>query len=66
LSTPVKQFKDFKRVSLKAGETKNVSLKLPMNELALINHDLQRVIEKGAFIIYVGDGKYLEKEFQVV
>jgi beta-glucosidase len=66
LSTPVKQFKDFKRISLKAGETKTVNLKLPMNELALVNHDLQRVIEKGEFIVYVGDGVYLEKEFRVV
>jgi beta-glucosidase len=66
LSTPVKQFKDFKRVPLKAGETKTVTLKLPMNELALVNHDLQRIIEKGAFIVYVGDGVYLEKEFWVV
>jgi len=66
LSTPVKQFKDFKRVPLKAGETKTVNLKLPMNELAIVNHDLQRVIEKGAFVIYVGDGVYLEKEFIVV
>jgi beta-glucosidase len=66
LSTPVKQFKDFKRVSLKAGETKTVNLKLPMNELAIVNHDLERVIEKGAFIVYVGDGKYIEKEFLVV
>jgi beta-glucosidase len=66
LSTPVKQFKDFKRVPLKAGETKTVKLKLPMNELAIVNHDLERVIEKGEFIVYVGDGKFLEKEFWVV
>jgi len=65
LSTPVKQFKDFKRVLLKAGETKTVKLKIPMNELALVNHNLQRVIEKGAFVVYVGDGVYLEKEFLV-
>ena len=66
LSTPVKQFKDFRRVPLKAGERKTVILKLPMNELALVNHDLQRVIEKGEFIAYVGDGVYLEKKFWVV
>jgi len=66
LSTPVKQFKDFKRVSLKAGETIKVNLKLPMNDLAIVNHDLQRVIEKGEFVVYVGDGEYLEKKFIVV
>jgi len=64
--TPVKQFKGFERVSLKAGETKKVSFKLPMDELAIVDYNLNRIIEKGVFKITVGDGQYLEKEFEVI
>jgi len=66
ISTPVKQFKGFKRVFLKAGESRKISMTLPMAELAIIDHNLQRIIEKGTFNLIVGDGKYLEKEFTVV
>jgi len=66
ISTPVKQLKDFKRIDLKAGETKKVTLKLPMKELEIVNHDLKRVIEKGTFKVIVGDGSYLEREFEVI
>jgi len=66
ISTPVKQLKSFERVPLKANETKKVTLKLPMSELAIIDHDLNRFIEKGTFKIMVGDLSFLESEFQVV
>jgi len=66
ISTPVKQFKGFSRVLLKAGETKKVSMRLPMTELAFVDHNLKRVIEKGVFKLIVGDGQYLEKDFEVV
>jgi len=66
ISTPVKQFKGSERVFLKAGETKTVMMKLPMSELAFIDHDLKPVIEEGVFRVFVGDGEYLEKDFLVV
>ena len=66
VSSPVKQFKGFERVYLKAGESREISIKLPMSELAIIDHDLKKKIEKGTFKIIIGDGQYLEKEFQVV
>jgi len=66
ISTPVKQFKGFERVFLKAGESKKVKLLLPMNELAYVDHDLKWVIEKGIFRVIVGDGTYLERDFEVV
>jgi len=66
LSTPVKQFKAFKRVCVKAGETKTVSLELPMHELSFVDHSLKRIIEKGTFKITVGDGHYLDKDLEVV
>jgi len=65
-STPVKQLRGFERVILKAGETKRVNLKLPMDELAIVDYNLKRVIEKGIFKIIAGDGQYIEKEFEVI
>jgi len=66
ISTPVKQFKGFKRIFLKAGETKTMEMMLPIGELAFIDHDLKPVLEKGTFRIFIGDGQYLEKDFQLV
>ena len=66
ISTPVKQFKGFKRVFLKAGESKKVTMRLPMDELAFVDYNLKRVIEKGMFKLFAGDGQYLEKDFEVV
>ena len=65
-STPVRQLKGFKRVFLKAGESKTIKLKLPMDELALVDHQMNRVIEKGTFKLTVGDGQYLEKDFEII
>jgi len=66
VSTPIKQFKGSKRVQLKAGESKKVTMNLPMDELAIVTHDLKRVIEKGLFKLIVGDGMYMERDFKVV
>jgi len=65
ISTPVKQLKAFKRVHLKAGESKTETFNLPMKELAFVDHDLQHVIEPGDFKLTVGDGQYIEKTFIV-
>ena len=46
--------------------SKKVNLKIPMDELAIVDYNLKRVIEKGTFKIIVGDGQYLEKEFEVI
>ena len=64
--TPIKQLKAFQRVSLKASECIKVILSLPMDGLSFINQRNERVVEKGAFTIYVGDGvQYVEKQFYV-
>ncbi|BEG99095.1 beta-glucosidase [Bacteroides sedimenti] len=51
---PVKELKRFTRVTLKPGETKNVSFKLPVEELAFWNIDMNRVVEPGEFTLWVG------------
>ncbi|OHX64476.1 beta-xylosidase [Flammeovirga pacifica] len=49
-----KMLKGFERVTLKPGETKTVSFKLDKDNLSLYNKDMKKVVEEGAFTIYVG------------
>lgn len=53
INTPVKQLKAFKKVDLQPGETAEVVLEIPLEELAFYNGQLQRVIEPGDFELYV-------------
>jgi beta-glucosidase len=52
--TPVKQLKGFNKVLIKAGETVNVRLILPINELFLYNQEMKRVVEPGEFRLMIG------------
>jgi beta-glucosidase len=54
VARPIKQLKDFQRVTLEAGESKQVSLKLPYRSLGLWNEKMQFVIEPGTFQIMIG------------
>lgn len=52
--TPVKQLRDFRKVSVKAGETKTVKLKVAVNDLYMVTADNKRVVEPGEFELQVG------------
>lgn len=54
VTRPVKELKRFTRVTLKPGETKNVSFTLPIEELAFWNIDMKKVVEPGDFTLWVG------------
>lgn len=54
VDTRVMQLKDFARISLQPGEIKTVSFKLTPYDLSLLNVDMDRVVEPGAFKIMVG------------
>lgn len=51
---PPLQLRAFKKVSLKAGEEKQVTFTLGFDELSVINADLRRAVERGEFEIMVG------------
>ena len=44
----------FERVTLKAGETKRVTFRLSLDDLALLDRNMQWVVEKGDFEVRVG------------
>ena len=53
VTRPVKELKRFTRVTLKPGEMKNVSLELPISELAFWNIDMIKVVEPGEFGLWI-------------
>jgi beta-glucosidase len=54
VTTPVKELKAFQRVDLEPGEKKTVSLEIPYGRLALVNRNLEAVVEPGEFEVMVG------------
>ena len=69
VTTPVKELKAFQRVDLQPGEKKNVRLEVPYERLALVNRDLETVVEPGEFEVMVGsssrDEDLLKDKFEV-
>ncbi len=54
ISRPVKELKGFERISLKAGESRDVSFDIDIDKLKFYNSDLQYVAEPGDFEVMVG------------
>ena len=54
IARPVKELKDFARISLHAGETRNVTFTITADKLKFYNSELQYVCEPGEFQIMVG------------
>lgn len=68
LTRPVKELKGFKRITLKADETKTVEFEISRDELQFYNIDMKRVVEPGKFIIMVGGNSedVITEEFYIV
>jgi beta-glucosidase len=54
VTRPVRELKDFKRVSLAPGESKTVTFRLTPDKLTFLNLNMERVVEPGRFDIMVG------------
>jgi len=68
VTRPVKELRGFKKIALKAGETKRVEFALEPNDLAMYNREMKWVVEPGSFKVFVGTNSSdnLEDEFEVV
>lgn len=68
VTRPVKELKDFRRISLHAGETRTVEFVLNPEQLAFYNLAMKRVIEPGTFKVFVGtnSAEVAEARFEVV
>ncbi|RQO67356.1 beta-glucosidase BglX [Pedobacter sp. KBW06] len=54
ITRPVKELKGFQKISLKAGESKDISFKISVEDLKFYNADLKFVAEPGDFKIFIG------------
>ena len=68
VTRPVKELAGFRRVHLRAGETKMVPFKLTPKELGFYDADMQWVVEPGKFDIRVGSSSVdtISAELEVV
>ena len=53
VTRPVKELKAFERVSLKAGESRNLELRIPVSDLAFYGLDGKKKVEPGDFLLWV-------------
>ncbi|HCV79632.1 MAG: glycosyl hydrolase [Zunongwangia sp.] len=53
IARPVRELRDFQRVSLKAGESKIVTFKLPVEQLSFWNIDMEEKVEVGKFQLWI-------------
>ena len=54
LTPDVKRLRGFEKISLTPGETKTISFKVPVNDLAFVSTDNKKHLEEGEFNIEVG------------
>jgi beta-glucosidase len=68
VTRPVKELKDFARVSLAPGESKTVSFTITPDKLAFYDLNMERTVEPGAFDVMVGTSsvKYQTARLEVV
>lgn len=62
LTPDVKRLRGFEKVELQAGESKTVSFKIPLKQLAFVGTDLKKHLEAGTFNIRTGN---LQKSFSI-
>jgi len=62
VTRPVKELKDFKKVSFKAGEKKTVKFTVTSEDLSFYNSDLKWGSEPGEFTLFVGGNSRDVKE----
>lgn len=54
VARPIKELKNFKRVTLKSGKIQNITLKLPIQDLAFWDINMKENVEAGKFDLWIG------------
>ncbi len=55
VSRPVIELKGFQKIYLKPGESKQISIKIPVKELQFLDEKMNWIVEKGMYRIFVGN-----------
>lgn len=68
VTRPVMELKGFRKIALAPGERKTVDFSISPEQLAFYNVDMKRVIEPGAFAVFVGPNSrdVLKTEFELL
>jgi len=68
VTRPVKELRDFARISLEPGETKKVTFKITPDKLSFYNREMKRVVEPGTFQVMVGGNSVdlMTDKFEVI
>ncbi|PDH30195.1 MAG: beta-glucosidase, partial [Puniceicoccaceae bacterium MED-G31] len=69
VTRPIKELVDYRRVSLQAGQAKQVVFEIPIERLAFYDINMERCVEPGEFEFMVGgssaDDDLLKQTIQV-
>ena len=60
VTRPIKELKDFKRVTLNPGESKTIQFELQTDELGFYNQEMKKVTEPGKFDLWIGGNSEAE------
>jgi beta-glucosidase len=68
VTRPIKELKDFSKITLKAGEKKTVSFTITPDKLSFLNRNMKKVVEAGEFEVMVGTSSMVNQtvKFEVV
>lgn len=55
VSRPIIELKGFQKVALEPGESKEVTINVPIKDLQFLNEQEQWVIEKGTYRLLIGN-----------
>lgn len=67
VTQPLKELKDFKRVTLAPGESRKIDFELPVSRLAFHNRDMVLAVEEGKYTLTIGTDSQsgLKKYFKI-
>ena len=68
VTQPMKELKDFKRVTLAPGESRKVEFEVPVSRLAFYNRDMVLAVEEGKYTLTLGTDcqNGLKKYFKII
>lgn len=55
MARPVIELKGFQKVYLKSGESKRITIEVPVKELKFLDEHMNWIVEKGTYRIMVGN-----------
>lgn len=66
VTRPIKELKDFSKITLKPGEKKTVTFTITPDKLSFYNRDMKKVVEPGDFEVMVGTSSMVNQKIKFV